>query len=389
MNNFVVQNNGLVDKNMRSYYFNVSSNRWLATRLEIVANSLVVVVCIFATVSKGKEDGMKAALWALAIQQAVGICQTLNWFVRQQSELETHVVSVERVKEYAEIAREAYGEDDENVKESGHTSQPSAWPSTGKLTFENYGTRYREGLDLVVENIDLEIKSGERIGIVGRTGAGKSSLTLALFRLIEPAEGKILIDDVDITTIGLNQLRRKLTIIPQDPVLWTGSLKYNLDPLGTVDDEKIWLALERSNLKQVVADHPDQKGLETQVSEGGENFSVGQRQLFCLARALIRKSKILVMDEATAAVDPATDALIQKTIRTEFTDCTVLTIAHRLNTILDYDKILVLDKVEVGGRHSGQVAQFDTPRKLLEMKRGIFYDLCADAGLDENSLAKS
>ena len=371
---FLENSRTLVDKNQRCYYFNVVSNRWLATRLEYVANALVVMVCIFATVSKS-DSLMSASLWALAINQAISITQTLNWFVRQQSEIETQIVSVERVKEYSENETEKY-EADKNQT----VAVPESWPETGQLTFDNYSTRYRAGLDLVVKNINVKIQAGERVGIVGRTGAGKSSLTLALFRLIEPAEddpsfGTILIDDVDVKKLDLTTLRSKLTIIPQDPVLWTGSIKYNVDPLKSSDDDQIWAALEKSNLKEAIQEHPEQKGLETLVQEGGENFSVGQRQLFCLARALIRKSKILVMDEATAAVDPKTDGLIQETIRSEFKGYTVLTIAHRLNTIMDYDKILVLDK--------GMVSQFDSPEELLKDRSGIFHGLCSDAGLVE------
>lgn len=370
---FIDYSKSLVDKNQRCYYFNVTSNRWLATRLEIVANTLVLMSAAFCTISKGSA-GFVPALAALAINQALSITQTLNWFVRQQSEIETHIVSVERVKEYAEIPTEKYeSEDNTSVQAADTKTASDTWPEQGLVKFDNYSTRYREELDLVVKNIDINIAPGERVGIVGRTGAGKSSLTMALFRIIEPAEGTIKIDDVDITNIDLNKLRSKLTIIPQDPVLWTGSIRYNLDPLNLSDDATIWKALEQANLKEYIENHPDQKGLDHMVSEGGENFSVGQRQLFCLARALLRKSKVLVMDEATAAVDPATDNLVQNTIRTEFKNWTVLTIAHRLNTIIDYDKILVLDK--------GLVNQFGSPEELLKDKEGIFYSLCHEAGL--------
>ncbi|XP_054722297.1 multidrug resistance-associated protein 1-like, partial [Uloborus diversus] len=208
-------------------------------------------------------------------------------------------------------------------------------------------------------------------GIVGRTGAGKSSLTLALFRIIEAAGGKIVIDGVDVLLLGLHDLRSKLTIIPQDPVLFTGSLRMNLDPFNSYTDAALWLSLEQAHLKIFVKSL--EKGLNHEISEGGENLSVGQRQLICLARALLRKSKVLVLDEATAAVDVETDDLIQSTIRTEFRDCTVLTIAHRLNTILDYDKVIVLS--------NGEIAEMDSPDNLLKNEKSIFYSMAKDAGL--------
>ena len=210
-----------------------------------------------------------------------------------------------------------------------------------------------------------------QIGIVGRTGAGKSSLTLSLFRLIEPASGKIVIDSLDVTQIGLHELRSKLTIIPQDPMLFSGTLRSNLDPFGQYTDDQLWMAIEHSHLKDFVKSQENQ--LEHKVSEGGENLSVGQRQLICLARALLRKTKILVLDEATAAVDVETDSLIQSTIRKEFSDCTIITIAHRLNTIIDSNRVLVLDH--------GSIAEFDTPDNLLANYESLFYSLAKDAKL--------
>nr|XP_058951854.1 multidrug resistance-associated protein 1-like [Pocillopora verrucosa] len=209
-----------------------------------------------------------------------------------------------------------------------------------------------------------------RVGIVGRTGAGKSTLTLALFRILERAGGRIVIDGVDIAKIGLQDLRSRLTIIPQDPVLFSGTLRVNLDPFDSHTDEELWKILEMSHLKNFVSGL--EEGLLHPVTEGGENLSVGQRQLVCLARALLRKSKILVLDEATAAVDLETDELIQHTIRREFADRTVFTIAHRLNTIMDYTRIMVLDK--------GFMMEFDTPQALLA-QQGIFYKMARDAGL--------
>ncbi len=209
------------------------------------------------------------------------------------------------------------------------------------------------------------------MGVVGRTGAGKSSLTLALFRIIEAVEGSIYIDDIEISKLGLYDLRSRLTIIPQDPVLFTGTLRLNLDPFEKHSDQEIWQSLELAHLKAFVSSL--EAGLSHQVSEGGDNLSVGQKQLICLARALLRKSKIIVLDEATAAVDIETDELIQTTIRKEFKDCTIVTIAHRLNTILDYDRVLVMDR--------GQVAEYDSPEAFLKNTNSIFYSMAKDAGL--------
>jgi len=239
------------------------------------------------------------------------------------------------------------------------------------VEFRNFQVRYREGLDLVLRGITFAVEGGEKVGIVGRTGAGKSSLTLALFRIIEPAGGQIIIDDQDITTLGLHALRSRLTIIPQDPVLFSGTLRINLDPFNTHSDDDVWRALEHAHLKAFVKGLA--AGINHEVTEGGENLSVGQRQLVCLARALLRKTKVLVLDEATAAVDLETDDLIQKTIRTEFADCTVLVIAHRLNTILDSDKVIVLDR--------GTITEFAAPNDLLQNKQSAFYSMAKDAGL--------
>uniref|UniRef100_A0A0K8S5P0 ABC transporter domain-containing protein n=2 Tax=Lygus hesperus TaxID=30085 RepID=A0A0K8S5P0_LYGHE len=248
---------------------------------------------------------------------------------------------------------------------------PNNWPSNGTVEFKNYEVRYREGLELVLRGISFNIKGGEKIGIVGRTGAGKSSMTLSLFRIIEAAGGNIQIDGIDISKMGLHALRSRLTIIPQDPVLFSGTLRMNLDPFEKYSDEQTWQALDLAHLKAFVSGLPTK--LQHQVTEGGENLSLGQRQLVCLARALLRKSKVLVLDEATAAVDLETDDLIQRTIRSEFASCTILTIAHRINTIMDSDRVLVLDK--------GLVIEFDPPDVLLKRKNSVFYSMAKDAGI--------
>ncbi|XP_017652829.1 multidrug resistance-associated protein 1 [Nannospalax galili] len=357
---FIHQSDLKVDDNQKAYYPSIVANRWLAVRLECVGNCIVLFAALFAVISR---HSLSAGLVGLSVSYSLQITAYLNWLVRMSSEMETNIVAVERLKEYSETEKEAPWQIQE-------TTPPSNWPQTGRVEFRDYGLRYREDLDLVLKHINVTIEGGEKVGIVGRTGAGKSSLTLGLFRINESAEGEIVIDGVNIAKIGLHSLRFKITIIPQDPVLFSGSLRMNLDPFSQYSDEEVWTALELSHLKGFVSALPDK--LNHECAEGGENLSVGQRQLVCLARALLRKTKILVLDEATAAVDLETDDLIQSTIRTQFEGCTVLTIAHRLNTIMDYTRVIVLDK--------GEVRECGPPSELLQ-QRGIFYNMARDAGL--------
>ncbi|KFQ15007.1 Canalicular multispecific organic anion transporter 2, partial [Leptosomus discolor] len=349
-----------MDENQKSCYPGIVSNRWLGIRVEFVGNCIVLFAALFAVVGK---NSLNAGLVGLSVSYALQVTLSLNWMVRMTSELETNIVAVERIKEYSETETEAPW-----IIEG--KSPPEDWPSKGELEFVNYSVRYRKGLDLVLKGLNLQVHGGEKIGIVGRTGAGKSSMTLCLFRILEAVKGEIKIDGVKISEIGLHDLRSRLTIIPQDPVLFSGTLRMNLDPFNKYSDEEIWKALELSHLKRFVSSQPSM--LDYECSEGGENLSVGQRQLVCLARALLRKTRILILDEATAAIDLETDDLIQMTIRTQFEDCTVLTIAHRLNTIMDYTRVLVLD--------NGTIAEFDTPANLIASK-GIFYSMAKDAGL--------
>uniref|UniRef100_A0A4W5LXD6 ABC-type glutathione-S-conjugate transporter n=1 Tax=Hucho hucho TaxID=62062 RepID=A0A4W5LXD6_9TELE len=299
---------------------------WLAVNLEFVGNGVVLAAAILSVMGK---DTLSPGIVGLAVSHSLQVTGILSWIVRSWTDVENNIVSVERVKEYADTAKEA----EWNVEGS---SLPLAWPQTGTIEFQDYGLQYRKGLDWALKGITLKIQEREKIGIVGRTGAGKSSLALGIFRILEAAKGEIYIDGVNIAEIGLHDLRSRITIIPQDPVLFSGSLRMNLDPFDTYTDEEIWSSLELAHLKNFVSNLPDK--LNYECSEGGENLSLGQRQLVCLARALLRKTKILVLDEATAAVDLETDTLIQSTIRQQFEDCTVLTIAHRLNTIMDYTR---------------------------------------------------
>nr|CAD7393056.1 unnamed protein product [Timema cristinae] len=358
---FTKMSEDLVDRNQMCFYLTIMTNRWLSVRLETIGNIIIFFSSIFAVLGR---DTMDPGLVGLSISYAMQITQSLNMLVRQTSDIETNIVAVERIKEYAAYKQEAPWEN------PSHPVAPD-WPQEGHVVFRDYKLRYREGLDLVLRGINVTVEGGEKVGIVGRTGAGKSSLTLALFRIIEAADGSILIDGEDISQLGLHTLRSRLTIIPQDPVLFSGTLRRNLDPFATFSDIDVWQALEHAHLKTFVKSLP--AGLNHEVSEGGENLSVGQRQLVCLARALLRKTKLLILDEATAAVDLDTDDLIQTTIRTKFSDCTVLTIAHRLNTIMDMNRVMVLDK--------GLVIEFNTPEALLQDKTSVFYSMAKDAGL--------
>ncbi|KAI0024968.1 P-loop containing nucleoside triphosphate hydrolase protein [Xylariomycetidae sp. FL0641] len=362
---FELENEWRVDSNLRAYFPSISANRWLAIRLEFLGAVIILGAAGFAIISVTNGSGLTAGMVGLAMSYALQITTSLNWIVRQTVEVETNIVSVERVLEYARLPSEA-------PEIIPRHRPPVAWPAHGAVHFNKFSTRYRPGLDLVLKNINLDIKSHEKIGVVGRTGAGKSSLTLSLFRLIEPDTGNISIDDLNTSTIGLLDLRRRLAIIPQDAALFEGSVRDNLDPGHVHDDTELWSVLDHARLKEHVASM--EGGLEAKIHEGGSNLSSGQRQLVSLARAMLTPSNILVLDEATAAVDVETDAMLQTTLRSDlFAHRTIITVAHRINTIMDSDRVVVLDK--------GEVAEFDTPKALLQRK-GMFYSLVRQAGLD-------
>lgn len=367
---FIANNARRIDRNQLCYLPSTAVNRWLAVRLEFVGAVIIFVTAVLA-VSAVMTSNVDAGLVGLVLSYALNTTGSLNWFVRSASEVEQNVVSVERIVHYAkDLEPEAPYEIPEN-------KPTSEWPTAGEVEFRDYSARYRPGLDLVLKDISMTIKPKENIGICGRTGAGKSSLLLALFRIIEPASGAIFIDKVDITKLGLHDLRSAISIVPQNPDLFEGTLRENIDPVGEHQDVDIWTALEHAHLKAYVDSLPG--GLDAPVQEAGSSLSAGQRQLLCFARALLRKTKVLVLDEATSAVDLDTDRAIQEIIRGPiFRDVTILTIAHRLNTIMESDRILVLD--------AGRIAEFDTPKKLLENKSSIFRSMAMEAGLAQVQL---
>ncbi|XP_071510282.1 ATP-binding cassette sub-family C member 9-like, partial [Diadema antillarum] len=349
-----------IEANNTALIYMQTGTRWLGVRLDTIG-ALTVFISGISSLAAAAADPMSfgPSLVGLAISYAISIASTLKFVVRGVADLEMAMNSMERTIYYSEV----------DVEESDGSVIPREdWPEEGNIIYENVSARYASDLDAVLSKVSVHFKAGQKIGICGRTGSGKSSLTLTLFRIIDMFEGNILIDGINIGMLPLKELRKRLAIIPQDPVLFTGTIRFNLDPLGEKSDDEIWQALEIAQLKAVVTGL--EKGLDSEVSEGGENFSVGQRQLFCLGRAFLRKTKILVMDEATASIDYETDCILQQVVATAFQDRTVLTIAHRVSTIMDSDCILVLSK--------GKVAEHGTPEALLAKENGIFASLVAE-----------
>ncbi|XP_067942300.1 multidrug resistance-associated protein 1-like [Watersipora subatra] len=361
---FMNDNINKIEKQNIFQYFDEFADCWLDVRMYTLNGVLLCLTALFCVLSvRIPSLHMTSSLTGLVLSLVIEVADVMTMFVWTVSTVETNIVSIERIKEYIEVEKEDDCSSDLNPE--------SDWPSAGKLEFDNYSTRYRPELDLAIKHLSITIKPEEKVGVVGRTGAGKSSLSLSLFRMLEAENGCIKVDGVDISQLGLHRLRNSLTILPQDPMLFSGTVRENLDPFAESSDEKLWNVLEQCELKSFISEQPEQ--LSAECGEGGQNLSVGQRQLLCLARALLRKTKVLIMDEATAAVDMKTDDVIQKTIRSKFSDCTVLTIAHRLHTIMDCDRIMVMSE--------GHVAEFDSPQVLLENKLSLFYSMAKEAGI--------
>lgn len=357
---FITSNQAKLDYNHRAFVPSHSANRWLGQRLEFVGNTTVFLAGLLLVFEREHLD---PGLAGLSLTYALSVTGWLSWLVRMSAQAETEFNCVERVLEYTDLEQEAAREI------GGKRSVPETWPHQGAISFKDVRMRYREELEDVLRGLTLEVLPREKIGVVGRTGAGKSSIAMVLMRIVELSGGSIEIDGVNIAKLGLKELREAIVIIPQDATLFSGTIRSNLDPFDRYSDAELWNSLEATELKQTVSDMPLKLGAP--VTEGGENLSQGQKQLLCLARALLMRARVLIMDEATAAVDNETDGLIQSTIRTAFADCTVLTIAHRLNTIMDSDRVLVMG--------AGKVVEFDSPAALME-KQGAFYSLVNDMG---------
>ncbi|KZF26219.1 ABC bile acid transporter [Xylona heveae TC161] len=362
-----------IDNHGAAFWYIFMLNRWLSLRLSFIG-------AIFCAIVSGIIVGSKsidAALAGFALQFGLEYSECISWALRMYANVELGMNAAERILEYTEIKTE----------NQGGESAPAAWPSEGRLVVKNLVAGYAEDLPPVLKGLSFEVEANKRIGVVGRTGAGKSSLTLALFRFLEARKGSITIDGIDIYTLKLHELRSRLAIIPQDPVLFSGTVRSNLDPFDQYEDYQLRDALERAHLikaersgqvtpglSQEPANANIFEDLSSAISEGGHSLSQGQRQLLCLARAIVSRPKIMVLDEATSAVDMDTDALIQQSIREEFNDSTLIVIAHRLSTIADFDKILVMS--------DGRVEEYDEPHKLMEQK-GDFYRMVNESGEKE------
>ncbi|EGC28816.1 hypothetical protein DICPUDRAFT_159691 [Dictyostelium purpureum] len=354
----LVQNN--INVNLRLFFYSFSVHRWIGIRLELISSLVVLFASVFTIFSNNP------GLSALAVTTSLSMTSYLNWTIRQYTELEVKMNSVERVLSYVSTPAEGirFTEEKDN-DEQGDIKMDRKWPTNGEIEFKDVEIKYRPTAEPSLRNFTCKINKNEKIGIVGRTGAGKSTISQGLFRMVESSKGSIFIDGVDISKIGLYNLRSSIGIIPQDPFIFSGSLRLNIDPFGEYSDIEIWDALEKVRLKDQIQAMPLK--LDSKVQEGGDGLSVGQKQLLCLSRAILKNSKILFCDECTASLDYESDAVIKKTIRENFKDCTILTIAHRIDTIYDSDRIIVVDK--------GQLAEFDSPENLLKNPNSRFSKL--------------
>lgn len=348
---FILENEKRIDRNLKATWARFLISRWFSLRLEI-ASFVITSAVAYSTVFL--RPYFNTTILALSITYSFGICDNLNWFFRFFVDFEAQLISCERIIQYTNLESEAPFEIKDKIS--------SEWPLYGKISFENVKMRYRDNLDPVLKGVSFTVEPGEHIGIVGRTGSGKSSLIMTLFRMVEIESGSIKIDDIDTKEIGLKDLRSRIAIIPQTPTIFSGTIRSNLDPFELYQDHEIWEALSSVSMDKRVKNL--ENGLHQEISENGSNLSVGERQLLCLVRALLSNAKIIVLDEATSNVDLECDSIIQKTIREKFKTKTILTIAHRIDTIIDYDKILVLK--------DGIVQEYDAPKKLLENSKSIF-----------------
>lgn len=345
--NFFHENLSRHNASLKMDFHNNAANEWLGLRLELIGS---LVLCVTALLMVTLPSNIVLPEYVgLSLSYGLSLNSVMFWAIWLSCNIENKMVSVERIKQFTNIPSEA----EWRIKETA----PSAnWPHKGDIDIIDLKFRYRHNTPLVLKGITLSILGGEKIGVVGRTGSGKSTLIQALFRIVEPSEGKIIIDGIDICTLGLHDLRSRFGIIPQEPVLFEGTIRSNIDPLQLYSDDEIWQALERCQLKDAVTSKPEK--LDASVVDNGENWSVGQRQLLCLGRVMLKHSRILFMDEATASVDSQTDAVIQKIIREEFSACTIISIAHRIPTVMDCDRVLVID--------AGLAKEFDSPANLIE-----------------------
>lgn len=343
------------DSNNIASLFLTAANRWLEVRMEYIG-ACVVLIAAATSISNSLHRELSAGLVGLGLTYALMVSNYLNWMVRNLADMEIQLGAVKRIHTLLKTEAESY----EGLL--APSLIPKNWPDQGKIQIQNLSVRYDSSLKPVLKHVNALISPGQKIGICARTGSGKSSFSLAFFRMVDMFEGRIIIDGIDIAKLPLHTLRSRLSIILQDPVLFSGTIRFNLDPEKKCSDSTLWEALEIAQLKLVVKALPG--GLDAIITEGGENFSQGQRQLFCLARAFVRKTSIFIMDEATASIDMATENILQKVVMTAFADRTVVTIAHRVHTILSADLVMVLKR--------GAILEFDKPEKLLSQKDSVF-----------------
>ncbi|KAK1377127.1 ABC-type xenobiotic transporter [Heracleum sosnowskyi] len=353
---FISEHFLLIDANSIPYFHSFSANEWLILRLEGLCAVIVSFSALGMTIMP--LEASKSGYVGMALAYALSINEFLIYAINMHCMLSNFIISVERLEQCMHIPSEAPEKIEQN-------QPPPNWPSAGRVVINNLKVKYRPNGPLVLRGISCIFEGGHKIGIVGRTGSGKTTLISALFRLVEPTDGKITIDDIDISKIGLHDIRSQLSIIPQDPTLFSGSVRYNIDPLFEHTDNEIWQVLEKCHLREAVQEK--EEGLNSLVVQDGSNWSMGQRQLICLGRALLKRRKILVLDEATASIDNATDTLIQKTIRTEFATCTVITVAHRIPTVIDCTMVLSMK--------NGEIVEYDEPNKLLNQEGSLFRKL--------------
>ncbi|XP_039881104.1 ATP-binding cassette sub-family C member 8 isoform X2 [Simochromis diagramma] len=343
------------DANNIASLFLTAANRWLEVRMEYIG-ACVVLVAAVASITNSLYNQLSPGLVGLGLTYALMVSNYMNWMVRNLADMEVQLGSVKRINGLLKTEPENY----EGLLTVSQV--PDGWPRQGEIKIQNLSVRYDATLKPVLKNVNAHISPGQKVGICGRTGSGKSSFSLAFFRMVDMFEGRIVIDNIDISKLPLQTLRSRLSIILQDPILFSGTIRFNLDPEMKATDEMLWEALEIAQLKLVVKSLPG--GLDAIVTEGGENFSQGQRQLFCLARAFVRKSSILIMDEATASIDMATENILQKVVMTAFADRTVVIIAHRVHTILNADLVIVMKR--------GIILEYDRPQALLDKEDSVF-----------------
>ncbi|URE02964.1 ABC transporter transmembrane region [Musa troglodytarum] len=353
---FVNTNYNLTNDISRLQFHNTGAMQWLCFRLDMLSTLTFAFSLIFLI--SMPEGVIDPGIAGLAVTYGLSLNMIQTWFIWNLCSLENEIISVERILQYTNIPSEPPLVIDE--------SRPDhIWPSKGEIDLLNLQVRYGLNMPFILRGLTCTLPGGKKIGIVGRTGSGKSTLVQTIFRIIDPTVGHIFIDGIDISTIGLHDLRSRLSIIPQDPIMFEGTVRNNLDPLEEYTDEQIWEALDCCQLGEEIRNK--ELKLDSEVTENGENWSVGQRQLVCLGRVILRKSKILVLDEATASVDTTTDIIIQKTLRQQFSESTVIMIAHRITSVIDSDIVILLD--------NGMIVENDSPTKLLENKSSLFAKL--------------